>query len=495
VAIDHGRHVTARLRQQAALDAALLAASDQLGLPEQDTAGPDKARAFYRANVGAGRTSTMHSVTFDAATGEIDAVAGEDLATTLMRAFGYDTMKVGVTAKVARGSSSVEVALVLDNSGSMGAASGTEAGTYLGDLKVAARNLVSVVYAGAEGSDKVKMSVVPFAASVNVGADNRTAAWIDGAADSSIHTENFAEARRRFELFDELGVAWRGCVEARPTPLDVQDAPATGGDTLFVPMFAVDEPGDAGSNELGYANSYLDDDGGSCPPYPRECTGGYTRRGTCRSWSVTRLPNAEAQARTCKYDGATASGATGPNAGCPAQAILPLDASKANVLDAVDAMQASGNTNIGEGLMWGWRTLSPGAPFTEGRDYEIGANAKYVILMTDGENFLGATPNHNKSAYAAYGYAVKGRLGTTYTSSGYTAKLNERTRAACANAKSAGITIFTVAFRLEDSPEAQALLRECASSDAKALTAADGDSLNLAFQNIGRQISRLRVAG
>jgi hypothetical protein len=109
----------------------------------------------------------------------------------------------------------------------------------------------------------------------------------------------------------------------------VQDAPATGGDTLFVPMFAVDEPGDAGSKELGYANSYLDDDGGSCTPYPRECTGGHTRRGTCRSWSVTRLPNPEAQARTCKYHGATASGATGPNTGCTTQAILPLDASKA----------------------------------------------------------------------------------------------------------------------------------------------------------------------
>jgi hypothetical protein len=180
-------------------------------------------------------------------------------------------------------------------------------------------------------------------------------------------------------------------------------------------------------------------------------------------------------------------GATGPNTGCTTQAILPLDASRANVLDAIDAMQASGNTNIGEGLMWGWRTLSPGAPFTEGRDYGIGANAKYLILMTDGENFLGATPNHNKSVYAAYGYAAKGRLGTTYTASGYTAKLNERTRAACANAKSAGITIFTVAFRLEDIPEAQTMLRECASSDDKALTAGDGGSLNLAFQNIGRQ--------
>ena len=123
LAIDHGRHVTAKLRDQAALDAAILAASDQLGLPEQDTAGPEKARAFYQANIGETNTSTMRSVTFDAAAGEIEAVAGDDLATTLMRAFGYETMKVGVRSKVARGSSSVEIALVLDNSGSMGASS------------------------------------------------------------------------------------------------------------------------------------------------------------------------------------------------------------------------------------------------------------------------------------------------------------------------------------------------------------------------------------
>ena len=153
------------------------------------------------------------------------------------------------------------------------------------------------------------MAVVPFASSVNVGSAYR------GRRGSTAmrvvhHTENFAEARRRFDLFAELGVAWRGCVEARPT-FDVQDTPATGGDTRFVPMFAVDEPGDAGANDLGYANSYLNDDGGSCIPYPRVCTGGYTKRGTCKLDG-----DAPAQCggprRTCKYSGAVPSGRLGP---------------------------------------------------------------------------------------------------------------------------------------------------------------------------------------
>jgi len=55
------------------------------------------------------------------------------------------------------------VALVFDNSGSM-------AGQPINDLIVAAKNLTSVLYAGYEGTDEVKVGVVPFAGSVNVGA-------------------------------------------------------------------------------------------------------------------------------------------------------------------------------------------------------------------------------------------------------------------------------------------------------------------------------------
>jgi hypothetical protein len=157
-------------------------------------------------------------------------------------------------------------------------------------------------------------------------------------------------------------------------------------------------------------------------------------------------------------------------------------------------MQANGYTNIGEGVMWGWRVLSPGAPFTEGREPDDGDNRKIMIVMTDGENVLSPTMNHNKSVYAAAGFGSNGRVGTVHTSSGYNAKLNEKLIAACKGAKEDGINVFTVAFGLEGSPATQQLLKSCASRPEQYFTAGDGDALLQSFHNIGRQISQLRIS-
>ena len=45
--------------------------------------------------------------------------------------------------------------------------------------------------------------------------------------------------------------SWQGCVEARPNPYNVDDTAATTSNpaTLFVPMFAPDEPGDRWATE------------------------------------------------------------------------------------------------------------------------------------------------------------------------------------------------------------------------------------------------------
>src|SRR5690606_26999733 len=81
----------------------------------------------------------------------------------------------------------------------------------------------------------------------------------------------------------------------------------------------------------------------------------------------------------------------GPNQSCTTNAITPLTdvtkaAGKKTVKDAIDAMQPLGGTNVPEGIAWGWRTVSGGAPFTEGRpDNENGVD-KIVIVLTDGEN-------------------------------------------------------------------------------------------------------------
>jgi hypothetical protein len=114
--------------------------------------------------------------------------------------------------------------------------------------------------------------------------------------------------------------------------------------------------------------------------------------------------------------------------------------------------------------------------------------------MTDGENWHQAMSNHNKSSYHSFGYAVKGRLGTTYTTTALVNQMNAKTLAACANARAAGIKVYTVAFRLEDAATL-AMLASCSSGATYAYKASNGTALAQAFESIAREIAKLRIAG
>lgn len=495
LAVDWGIGTTEKLRQQEALDAATLAASEKLGLPEQDTEGPAVAHAFFAANTGNDPRKTIDSIEFDEEAGEIVAATSSTLLTHLLKAVGIEYMTPSSRSTVAKAVGTVEVVLVLDNSGSM-------AGQWLTDLKAAASTLLNVAMTGSRGTDRVRVGVVPFAASVNVGAWNATSGWIDTAGLAPSHYENFEGPTSRLDLFSAMSVPWGGCVEARPSPHDVEDTAPTAmdGATLFVPMFAPDEPDDANdgdsSRTVDYPNNYLGDGLGSCPD-TRVCTR-TSRRGTCTRWAPGPALSPEtAQARVCKYDLETPdSSAPGPNQGCTTTPIRPLTSTRDDIEASIDAMVARGNTNIAEALMWGVRVLSPDEPFTEGRAYDTQGNEKFLVLMTDGENNLGAGySNQNRSIYTPYGYASKGRLGTTYTQTGYRNVLNAKTAATCATAKAHGIKVYTIAFRLESNPTTLELLRNCASTAEAAFKATDGAGLSTAFRAIARDITKLRVAG
>jgi Flp pilus assembly protein TadG len=489
VAIDYARTQTEVVRLQNAFDAAALAASHRLGLPDQDATGRQDADAYFKVNTTKHKgVGVLNGVVMDADQGEVVATAKGNMLTSLLKAVGIKTIGLGTSTTVKPGRGTVEVALVLDNSGSM-------VGQPISDLIVAANNLTSVLYAGYEGTDKVKVGVVPFASSVNVGAANQGAAWLDSGGLSPVHSENFAEQRTRFQLFAALGVSWGGCVEMRPSPHDVTDSVPTRSvpASLFVPMFAPDEPDPANAEGNGYANNYLSDTGGRCVAPTPTCVH-MSRRGRCTSWSTPTLPAAEAQARTCKYDGGSVASASGPNALCDSRPILPLTEHKSAVATVLAQMRAKGSTNILDGLMWGWRVLSPEEPFTQGRPYSDPENSKYLILMTDGQNNHQAAANHNKSNYHAFGYASNGRLGVTATSTALIGQMNNKTRAACENAKAAGITVYTVAFRLENDANTRALLAACASSVAEAYAANNGAALVQAFEAIAREIAKLRIA-
>lgn len=489
VAIDYGRAEIERQQMQRALDAAALAAAHKIGQPDQDEQIRAVAESYFRANTPANSTLTIDSITVNPAAGEVRMTSGGNVMTTLLSAFGINTIAVGGNSRVVRGERTVELALVLDNSGSM-------AGTPLQDLKTATQNLTNVIFAGAEGNDKVRIGIVPFAGSVKLGPEVRDASWIDHDGESPVHFENFAEQKTRHTLFSQLGVEWAGCVEARPAPYDTNDATPTAGNpaTLFVPMFAPDEPDDVNDGGNSYPNNYLSDFGGACPTPEQVCVKYNTRKQRCDQWGPKPLTPAVAQGRTCKYDGGTPTGA-GPNAGCTTQPIMDLTSDRTAVTAAIDSMIASGTTNIGEGLMWGWRLLSPEAPYTTARSFHDVSNQKFIILMTDGQNTYNRYSNPNWTFYGAFGYGVKERLGTTNSSNAMLAQMNAKTLAACANAKAQGITVYTIAFRLESDPATLSLLSSCATSVDKAYRAGDGSALINTFQAIAREIAQLRIAG
>lgn len=502
IAVDFSRATHEKSREQLALDAAVLAASSRLGLPDQDTTGPAVAEKFFHENLRHGSPAQIDHLTMNAEEGSVEATSNSIMPTTLMKAFKKYTMNVGAASKVVKGQGTIEVAMVLDNSGSM-----CQPCTKIDNLKTAAKNLVGVIFAGVQTPGDVKVGLVPFAASVNVGAGNQNSAWMDGSYQSSIHSENFVSAKSRFDLFSDLGVNWGGCVESRPGALDTNDTPASSGtpDSQFVPMFAPDEPDDPNNGGSTYYNNYAIDDGGTCARQTCTCTS-VSRRGNCQRWQLTAATPAVAQARVCKYqvastnitDNCSRGAHSGsPNYMCTSRPIMPLSETKTEIDTAIDDLQATGNTNIGEGTMWGWRVLSPSEPFSGGRSYTDAENKKVMIVMTDGVNTYGAASNHNQSRYGASGYASKGRLGTTYTTNAYVARMNTKLTAACTAAKAQNITVYTVAFDTEGGgidATTRTLLTQCASSSDKYYLASDGNALIQAFQTIGREISKLRVS-
>lgn len=174
------------------------------------------------------------------------------------------------------------------------------------------------------------------------------------------------------------------------------------------------------------------------------------------------------------------------------QPITPLTSDYDLVLDKVEELQASGTTNIMEGVAWGMRVLSPGQPFAEGKTAGPGLE-KIMVVLTDGANNFGTNGTRLGSSYSADGYLVDGRLGVEAGGSATTTGImNDRTLAACANAKAAGVQVYTI--RLEE-PDVQTgyMLRDCASSPQHFFDVPSRGQLDEVFKEIGKRIAKVRL--
>lgn len=358
--------------------------------------------------------------------------------TLFMRIFGRDLMTVSARTRIERETTGMELALVLDNTGSM-------LGSGFNAMQAATYDLVNILYGDESEIEHLWVSLVPYTATVNIG--NSRTSWLHTSDRVRTGTNNFPSTSR-----------WKGCVEARSTLLDTGDTPPTDNASRFRSFY--------------YAS---------------------TSRSQDNRWGVSGYPIK--QALRDYNDG------RGPNLGC-GPPITPLTKSRATIEAAIGNMGPwhRGGTTGNLGLSWGWRTISPkwqgfwggetpgdmplayGTPFMD----------KVVVILTDGQNQFydhdtGALP---RSDFTAYG-RLEDALAVTSLGAGRNI-LDARMRATCAAMKAEGIRIYTITFLSPDT-QAQNLFRDCATSPAMYEHAPRPEDLRDVFRRIGGQLANLRI--
>lgn len=476
-AVDFHRGQSVKSALQDALDAATLAVGRSTATTAADVQSVGYAN--LEANLRAYADTTLVSSQFTLDGSRVIASAKVTMNPLISDVFTGGKLNIGAHSEVTRAGKRLEIALVLDNTGSM-------AGTKLSTLKTAASNFVDTLAAAAARStdvDPVKIGLVPFSATVKVGSGYSTASWLDTAGAAPINDQIFTTATgtqhaNRMTLFQQMNTAWAGCVEMRQAPYDVQeDAPnSSNAATLYTPYFAPDEPGSGSGTSGSYHNDYL-----------KDVT-------TSSNWKVQ-------QGYTGKYS-ATPKTSTdswsgyhyGPNSGCETAPLMRLSTNFSSVKTAISAMTAVGDTNIPIGLHWGWNLLSPSGPFaSDSTAYNTPKTAKVVVLMTDGQNANANTGSNNASLYSAIGYIWQNRLGIT---SGSTTQrrtaLDNRLALMCANMKAKGIEIYTI--RVEVNDNAYQVLQGCATKPDMFYDVSSASDLNAVFSAIAGRIQNLRLS-
>lgn len=536
LSVDGARAYLVKSRLSEAVDAAALAGGKTITTSEY-TADINK---YFNANFPTGymgATVIGPVITTGSNNETITVKAEATIPTTFARLIGHNTMSVSAKAVVHRSVRGMELALVMDNTGSM------RSNNKIGAMRDAATLLVNTLYGSRDTIDNFWVSVVPYVATVNIGSDRTS--WLTGYVPA-----NFAPT------------TWKGCVEARAEPHASTDEPPSSQpftpflwrSTFTTPAGCTRSPTPDASCTFTSSNSGICARGSdtNCDnDWPRTTlTLSITRNsGTARATStaahglstgsiievtganqsayngwktvtvvsptrftfaVTGSPSSpatgtiRANALTVDDRNDSQNNGYGPNLGC-ATPITPLVASKATVLSAISVMQPwhRGGTFSHEALAWGWRAISPrwqglwggSTPAYLPMAYNSPNMDKVIVLLTDGVNEMYDNPptGPQDSDYTSYGRLGEGRIGTTSRSAA-TSTINSRMAAMCTTIKANNIKIYTIVFQENDSAT-QTLFRNCATNPYSLhyFNSPDAAALSAAFQTIGQQLSNLRL--
>jgi len=429
VAVDTGRAYLVKKRLGQSLDAAAIAAAGSSGT---DNVLKARMRAFFHRNFEAGRFATIEKLEMTTPDSEVRVEATVRVSTVFMRIFGINHLDVSAKSVVQKELRGIEVVLVLDNTGSMNDRPGRRRNgpTNMDALKTASKDFINIMFNRAPDPSVVKIGMVPYSTSVNVGRYG-LGKYPDGSTYGSPFVNNPYNRQYTTNIHDNDKSKWMGCVlEKQPSDTEDHSGPWD--------MYRFCRKGNNNNPESGCLHNWED------------------------SWRQT------------------------PNWYCPEAPIMPLTSNRQDLLSHVNRMLAHGYTLGNIGMVWGWRVISPEPPFEEGAAWGNDKWRKAVIMMTDGDN----NPAHS---YSAYGF-LKGSNGNSnphkVTS---TQQINAKFAQVCQKMKQKEIVIYTITFTSGISENTRNYYRNCASDSTKYYNAPSQQDLQEAFEAIARELSNMYI--
>ena len=217
-AMDYSRGLSEQAKLQAAADSTALALvrdGKSMSAAQIEARGQQLFRAFL------GGSAAPPTVTIASDSNGVQVRGTLPMPTSLMRVAGTASMEIGATSSATYSQRKIEVALVLDNTGSMGQLGKMPA------LKAAVNTFIDQLKAMPVPAGNIKMSVVPFNTQVKIGASYASAPWLDW----NVTLENLSLGSR---TQPPSPIGWGGCISDRGQPHDASSAGFAGGSTAYV---------------------------------------------------------------------------------------------------------------------------------------------------------------------------------------------------------------------------------------------------------------------
>ncbi len=381
---------------------------------------------------------TLLPVVVDATARTVSATAyaNVDLAFPI---FGVDDPRVTIESAALYSDKQIEVAMMLDVTGSMGATKKTD---KIGALRTAAKNAVEELLKNQDPKKpRVRVALVPYASGVNTGGLSKNVFFESSASGDLPPVQDSAVIKAATGKTDLPSYKDYVTIVGNSFPAPAKTTCAT-------------------ERKLFDGKPDMSGDGPD------------TRRWDKDGKAYWAMVNRD--------DHMTTSGMNS----CPDAPVIPLTADADALIDSIDSFRASGYTGGAIGIQWTyymlssrWRDVVADAGLGSG---PAPANpkhlAKVAILMTDGQF---------NTAYAG--------AGGNYNSQGNLARKNAESL--CKNMRDDGIEIFTIGFDLNnpdmsatERDAAKAVLKNCASATPATtkhyFEASTGEELNDAFQAI-----------